>query len=191
MRPTPFPPVVLLGERIKLRLIEERDAPQLFALYSDREVMRYWNHAAWTTLDQARQASEEAHSEYASGASMHYVIEHLSSKDIIGSCALYSIDQKARCAAVGYLLAKVYWGQGYLSEAMCSLLNYGFTELQLDSIHAEVNPNNTPSAKALNKLGFEYDGCALASWIVDGKKYDTESYRIHRHHWLNRKMQIR
>lgn len=179
-----FPPVVLIGKRIRLRLIEERDAPQLFELYSDQEVMRYWNHAPWTTLDQADRAIHEARSEHASGVSLHYVIEQLSTKKVIGSCALYSFTQENRRAALGYLLCQSCWGQGYLSEAMRIFIDYAFAELELESIYADVNPDNVASAKALNRLGFQHDRYRRESWIVAGEKCDTDSYGIDRYRWL-------
>ncbi|ATQ74928.1 GNAT family N-acetyltransferase [Massilia violaceinigra] len=177
-------PAVLIGKRVRLRLIEERDASGLFELYSDQDVMRYWNHAPWTRPEQADRAVEEARSEHASGISLHYVIEHLSTKKLIGSCALYAVDQENRCAALGYLLAKSCWGQGYLSEAMQRFLGYAFMQLTLDSIHADIHPGNAASAKALTRLGFRQDRDRRASWLVGGAQCATASYRLTRRDWL-------
>ncbi|WP_167238197.1 GNAT family N-acetyltransferase [Massilia genomosp. 1] len=177
-------PLVLTGKRVRLRLIEERDAPALFDLYSDQDVMRYWNHAPWTRPEQADRAVEEARSEHASGISVHYVIEHLSTKKVIGSCALYAVEQKTRCAALGYLLAKSCWGQGYLSEAMQRFLDYAFMQLTLASIHADIHSGNAASATALLRLGFRHDRDRRASWIVGGAQCAIASYRLTRRDWL-------
>lgn len=176
-------PVVLICKRVRLRLIEERDTSALFALYSDPDVMRYWSHSPWTTPQQADRAVEEARSEHASGISLHYVIEHLSTQKVIGSCALYAVDQENRCAALGYLLAKSYWGQGYLSEAMQRFLDYAFMQLTLDRIHADIHPGNAASAKALTKLRFRQDRDRRTSWLVGGARCATASYSLTRRDW--------
>ena len=38
----------LTSERVALRWLEDRDAPALFEIFSDREGMRYWSSLPWT-----------------------------------------------------------------------------------------------------------------------------------------------
>lgn len=184
---TPAPPMrstgMLVAGRVKLRRLEDRDADALFALYSDPEVMRYWNHAPWTTIAQARMAIDEARADYASGASLHYAIELSATGMLIGSCALYAFVAQNRCASLGYLLSRAHWGQGYLSEAMRVLLEHAFTKLGLNRVEADVNRCNTGSAAALEKLGFRHEGRLRERWIVGGRKYDTDAYGLLRHDW--------
>ena len=42
-----FHRLVLKTERLVLRPLVARDAPALFGIFSDRQVMRYWSSAAW------------------------------------------------------------------------------------------------------------------------------------------------
>lgn len=173
----------LLGRRINLRWMEERDAAALFELYSDPEVMRYWNHAPWTTVAQAGMAIAEARADYATGASLHCAIEHTSTGRLIGSCALYDHLAQHRCASLGYLLSRAHWGQGYLSEAMRLLLDHGFGQLGLNRVEAEVASCNAASYRALEKLGFRLEGCMRERWIVDGRTCDTQAYGLLRKDW--------
>jgi RimJ/RimL family protein N-acetyltransferase len=84
---------------------------------------------------------------------------------------------------VGYLLAKQYWGQGLLFEAMQILLDFAFTELGLNRIEAEVITANAVSAKVLHKLGFTEEGCLRERWIVSGQKYDIAAFGLLRQEW--------
>lgn len=176
-------PVILATRRTRLRLAEPADAQQLFALYADREVMRYWNHAAWTLIDQAVDAINEARWEYTEGTSMHYVIEHVADGTVIGSCALYAMVDGGRRASLGYLLSRAYWRQGYFQEAIPRFLDHAFTVLGIDTIDADVHPANIASAHALSRLGFRPAGCRRGHWIVDGKRCDVHAYRLQRHSW--------
>lgn len=179
-------PLVLDGQRIRLRHIARDDADALFALYADTEVMRYWNHAPWRSIDQALDAIDEARADYATGASLHCAIEHIASGVLIGSCALYALAPQHRSASLGYLLAQQYWGHGYLAEAMHLLLDYAFTDMGLNRIDADVNLHNAGSMIALERLGFRREGRMRARWIVDGTPQDTYAYGLLRHDWLAR-----
>ncbi|MCB1575617.1 MAG: GNAT family N-acetyltransferase, partial [Xanthomonadales bacterium] len=44
---------VLEAPRLRLRQLHEGDVDDLFAIFSDPEVMRYWSHAPFRTLEQA------------------------------------------------------------------------------------------------------------------------------------------
>lgn len=148
--------------------------------------MRYWNHAPWRRLAQAHAAIAEAQMDYASGASLHCVIEDTSTGQLIGSCALYGFTARHRCASIGYLLSRPHWGQGYMSEAVRLLLAYAFEELDLNRVEAEVDCRNTASARALAKLGFRQEGCMRERWIVAGQACDTRSYGLLRKEWSQR-----
>jgi RimJ/RimL family protein N-acetyltransferase len=173
-------------ERLVLRGLEMRDAPALFALYSDREVMRHWSHEPWTALLQAEEAIYEAQDEYASRRSLHLAIEKRADAQgglLIGSCALYNVsrtpDGMTYSATLGYLLARPHWGRGYAAEALHSLLGHGFGLLGLTSISAEVAPGNRASMKLLARLGFRSQGTARGHWTVAGRAYDVETFSLH------------
>ncbi|NVE00672.1 GNAT family N-acetyltransferase [Massilia sp. BJB1822] len=179
-------PPALFGKRIKLRCLEERDAPALLELYGDPEVMRYWCHGPWRTLNEAKAAIAEAHKEYAEGSSLHLVIEHLEQATLIGSCALYGMVAQERRATVGYLLSRSYWGQGYLKEALCVLLDYAMAELKINRIEAEVRPGNMASCKALKAVGFKAEGYLRERWLVGGAPCDVVLYALLHRDWRAR-----
>jgi ribosomal-protein-alanine N-acetyltransferase len=176
---------VLPGQRVVLRRLDRADAPALFALYSDRDVMRYWNHPAWTSIEQADLAIDDARADYFSGASLHCAIALRDTGELIGSCALYGFSRQSRCASIGYMLAKEHWGQGYVREAMRLLLDHGFHECGLNRVEAEVSLQNTGSCLALARLGFLWEGCMRERWIVDGARHDTVTYGLLRSDWCS------
>lgn len=175
----------LTGARIALRQLEQGDAAALFALYADPEVMRYWNHAPWTDIGQARAAIEEARADYRSGASLHYAIaqRNTGTGALIGCCALYAFNRQHRSASLGYMLAKAQRGQGYLREALTLLLGHGFDACELNRIEAEVSRHNKLSCQALARLGFHAEGCQRERWIVAGVRHDTVAYGLLRADW--------
>lgn len=181
------PPPILLGERVKLRPLEQGDAPVLLELYGDREVMRYWNHAPWRTLEEAEAAIAEAKQEYADGSSLHLAIEHQGGASLIGSCALYGMAAQGRRAMLGYLLARAHWGQGYLKETLHVLIGHAMAELKIECIEAEVHPSNVASRKALEGLGFKAEGQLRRRWIIGNEAFDVVLYALLRRDWRMRR----
>ncbi|MGO4377086.1 GNAT family N-acetyltransferase [Pseudoduganella sp. RAF53_2] len=178
-------PPVIETERLILRALDARDAPALFALYSDPDVMRYWSHEAWMMPAQARAAIAEAHQDYADGRSLHLAIEHRDSGSLVGSCALYELMPLCRRATLGYLLARPHWGFGYGREALAAMLGYGFTGLGLNRVEAEVEPRNHASIKLLEQLRFRREGTMRERWIVAEEPRDIAAYALLRSDWMS------
>jgi ribosomal-protein-alanine N-acetyltransferase len=60
--------------------------------------------------------------------------------------------------SIGYELARPFWRQGIMSEALTAILALGFGEMGLNRIDAVVLPDNLASIRLLEKLGFCNEG---------------------------------
>lgn len=58
---------------------------------------------------------------------------------------------------LGYALGKTFWGKGYATETARAVARYGFEQANLERIFAVVIPENVPSARVLEHLGFAYE----------------------------------
>lgn len=56
---------------------------------------------------------------------------------------------------LGYIISTRYQHQGYATEVCTAIVDHAFKKLQMQRIMARVNPNNVPSVKLLNRLGFQ------------------------------------
>ncbi len=81
-------------------------------------------------------------------------------------------------AALGYWVAKPYWGKGYATEAAHALIQFGFTELNLNRIEADYFSNNPASGRVMQKLGMTHEGFAKQTYKKSGEYIDTERYAI-------------
>ncbi|MBX5467981.1 MAG: GNAT family N-acetyltransferase [Firmicutes bacterium] len=59
---------------------------------------------------------------------------------------------------VGYELARPYWGQGYMREALGAVIAAVFAERQVHRLAAFVMADNAPSQRLLRRLGFRHEG---------------------------------
>ena len=59
-------------------------------------------------------------------------------------------------AELGYWIGQKYWGRGYAGEASQVLIKRAFSKLGIKQIFATYKPENIPSKRVLEKLGFKY-----------------------------------
>ena len=79
--------------------------------------------------------------------------------NLFGYCGLtYTDDVCGKPeVALGYRLARRYWGQGYAFEAVSAAIPYGFDILGLKRLVATIDPNNTASVRVAVKAGMVYE----------------------------------
>lgn len=63
---------------------------------------------------------------------------------------------------IGYWLKQEHWGKGIAAKAAARLVKYGFEELNLQTIVADVDPDNIASQKSLLKAGLKASGTIFA-----------------------------
>jgi len=80
---------------------------------------------------------------------------------------------------LGYWLAENYWGRGIMPQAVKLVTTYGFEQLGLICIQANVFGGNTKSMRVLEKAGFMKQGIALQSAIKDGRVVDEHRFAIY------------
>ena len=178
--------VTLSTERLKLRFLEDTDAPALFQIFSHAEVMRFWAWPAWTELAQARQMVVDSQEAYRSGNALQFGIERRADQVLVGTCSLFHFHAASRRAEIGYALGRPYWGSGYMHEALQALLGYAFQTLELNRLEADIDPRNQASARTLERLGFKKEGHLRERWIVNGEISDTWWYGLLRREWQER-----
>ena len=132
---------LLETKRLILRPMRPEDAKVIFRIYGDEEVMRYRDVLAFTRLEEAQQFLEEVRARYEQGEEMHWAITFKEEDSLIGSCG-YSWHLGHHFGAIGYDLARLYWKQGIMTEAIGALLRFGFEVRNLHRIEARVRRGN-------------------------------------------------
>ena len=71
-----------------------------------------------------------------------------------------------------------FWGNGYMAEALAAVLEFGFRQLEINRIEAEVMRGNTTSEKLLAKSGFKNEGI-LRHWMYwNDRRYDMTMFSL-------------
>ncbi len=182
----PFNLVTLDSPRLHLRALSMDDAPAILRMRSKANVMRYMTTAPWTDISQAIGMVERDQVAMVKGDLLRLAMIRKTDKVFLGSCILFHFDEGCRRAEIGYDMDESYWGQGYMNEALTTLLNYGFDKLNLNRIDADIHPDNINSARSLERLGFMREGYLRERWIIDGVVSDSAIYGLLHSDWVKR-----
>ena len=149
---------ILETKRLLLRRLEPTDLDDLFALYSDPEVRRYFPEG---TL--SYQETKEELEWFLDGHPQHpelglWATIHKETDQFIGRCGLlpWIIDQQPE-VEIAYMLAKAYWGQGLGSEAAQGIRDYAFERLGLSRLICLPDRNNIASIRVAEKVGMRFE----------------------------------
>jgi len=181
-----FSDVRLATARLDLRPLETADSDAVFALRSDPVVQRYGSHPAWTERQTAVDYIERNLRMMAAGTDAQFAIVRRADAAVVGTCTLYRLDAQSRMAEIGYVLRPSEWGQGYAGEAVTRMLDWGFDHLDLNRVEADIDPRNTPSIRAMERLGFTREGHLRERWIVAGEVCDSLIYGLLAREWKAR-----
>ena len=178
-----FSNLTLQTARLDLRPLALSDADAVFAMRSDPVVQRYGSHGPWTDRQTANDYIERDIEAMAAGTFVQLAIVRRADAAVVGTCTLHGLDVQCRRAEVGYVLLTSEWGNGYASEAVVGLLDWGFEQLDLNRVEADIDPRNTPSARLLERLGFVREGHLRERWIVAGEVGDSWIYGLLAPEW--------
>jgi ribosomal-protein-alanine N-acetyltransferase len=172
--------------RLRLRRVRPEDAADLFAFASDPLVTRYITWPTHRTLDDSRALIARFLAGYARGAATPWGIEHKADGRLIGTCGFTNAAPAHARAEVIYNLARPYWGQGYMPEAVRAALTYGFDALGLNRIEAGCLVENAASARVLEKVGMTFEGVLREYLEIKGDACTLKQYAILRRDWQGR-----
>ncbi len=139
-------------DRLVLRRPAPADAAAVYHYASDGEVTRYVGWARHRSLDDTRAFLAFSGAEWDRWPAGPYAICLRGTDTPIGGTG-FAFETSYR-AMTGYVLAREAWGAGYATEALCAIVAIA-PPLGICRLHAFCHVDHVPSARVLEKCGFE------------------------------------
>lgn len=154
---------MLVGKKVRLRALEPSDYALLAQWMNDPDVMVYWGRPGNTATVAEISRREEANAML--GTARKYVIQNRDDAAVsIGQIDYYDLDWQYRSAWISIMVADSrFWGGGYGTDAMRTLLRYLFEQLGLHRVTLTVHEHNERAQKSYRKNGFQVEG-VLREW---------------------------
>ena len=147
------------GTLVRLRAMEESDVDRYFNWINDREVTRHLQMRYQVPRLAEETWIRDRHSgPMAFGGDMNFAIQ---TKDgcHIGSVGFHYVNPENRKATLGIMIGdKEFWSKGYGTDAMLTLLRFGFDEMNLRRIDLSVDADNARAIACYRKCGFVEEG---------------------------------
>lgn len=146
------------SERLYFREFTPEDAPLIYKLNSDPEVVKYVHELPVTHLTTAL-ANIETNilPQYAKYGYGRWAVYLKDSQDFIGWCGLKYRPERSE-TDLGYRFIRQYWGKGYATEAAKAVIRFGFSQLNLTRIAAMAHIENGASLQVLENCGMQFIG---------------------------------
>ncbi|MEW6343892.1 MAG: GNAT family N-acetyltransferase [Pseudomonadota bacterium] len=148
--------------RLQLRPLDVSDTQRIFEIWSDPEVMRFYDLAPLTRFEQAEQVVARLLQDTAERTGLRWAIVAKADSRVIGTCGL-RLNFAFRSASLGFELERRCWRQGLMREALDAALGYAFEHLGMNRIQATTDLDNDASAGLLKRLGFVEEG-VMRQW---------------------------
>jgi ribosomal-protein-alanine N-acetyltransferase len=168
----------LESERLLFRKILLSDANDLLLIRSNDDVMRFMDVTRFYSISDAEKLIESVEESYKKETGINWGIFEKHSNSFVGDFGFFRIIPEHCRAEIGYALSPNYWGKGYMNETINRMVRFGFNNMRLHSIEANVNPDNEKSKKVLEKIGFKKEAYFRENYLFNNKFLDSIIYSL-------------
>lgn len=106
---------------------------------------------------------------------------------VIGSVGLHNSrlrEAEMKSKSIGYVMNSRYWGKGIMTEAVKAVIEYAFTDLDLQILSLEHFGFNQRSKRVIQKCGFVFEGIIVKNLSFNGQEIDLWIYSLKKDEWL-------
>jgi ribosomal-protein-alanine N-acetyltransferase len=172
----------LTGRHTTLREFRPDDVDAALAIIGDDRVTRWLSFDSRSRMQtQMMIADTLERSRLCPRQEYYLAITRLNDDDLIGFARLGRSGVKA--AKLGYALRYDQWRRGYTTDAVHTLVSFGFAGLGLHRVSAAIGPDNRPSLRLVERLGFCYEGLLRDHVHTNGAWRNSMLYSVLAPEW--------
>lgn len=149
----------MLADFIVRPIDPEADGPALHAIYGDEESCRYLSRPAMASVTDTIAMMRE----WMGRDDINWVLADSPNGPAIGRVSVYSAGRnnvwEAAC-----MIAPTARGRNLAVRALALAIEEAFEQRGVRRIMADVDPDNIPSVRVFEKLGFGYEGRLRGEW---------------------------
>lgn len=145
---------IVQTQRLGLRKLTQNDFDFLYAMFNDRQVMRYY--PGLKDRAETQRWIDWLEAGYARYGYALFAVERLADGALLGQCGPMHMEIDGRPdIEVGYLFAREFWGAGYATEAARAAKRWAFEHHAPDRVVSFIDPRNEPSIAVARRNGMQ------------------------------------
>ena len=139
------------------------DAQVVFDDYaSDPAVAKYMTWRPHRSVADTKEFLSRRERVWIEGAAFPWSLWYKQDGAFVG---LIEVRMRASAVDLGYALARRWWRQGLMSEAVTAVIEWALTQPTIHRVWATCDVDNVASARLLERVGMEREG-VLRRWLV-------------------------
>jgi len=183
--------VELETARLLLRQPNEDDADAFAEAATDPEVMRYIGDGGIGSREGSLNAIRRYRRFWEQDGFGTFVLERHHDGIVIGRTGLQAWNPADWCTGaraeigstaeieIGWILARLYWGQGYATEAALAVRDWAFCELGCQRLISLIHPKNRASVHVAQKIGERHERDVTTGAGNPARLYSIDAASVH------------
>lgn len=168
----------LESSRLLFQDLTEAAPGEILEMRSDPQIFEFLDRQPAQTNEDVAKFIEIVKNAFRDQSGISWVLIQKTDLKIAGYLGLWRIDKEHNRGEIGYALKPAYWGKGLMKEAIDTVVQFGFKQMELHSIMADVNPLNTKSLRVLEKCNFKREAYLRENFFYNGKYLDSVIFGI-------------
>lgn len=170
--------------RLRLRRFTPEDAEAMYRNWaSDPEVTRFLTWPTHPSVDVTKAVVQSWVEQYADPGVYQWAIVPHTVGEPIGSISVVAMEETAQEAEIGYCIGRPWWHQGYAREALHTVLEFLFQEVQVQQITARHDIQNPRSGTVMRHCGMQAAGILPHGGRNNRGIVDVAVYRLQVQDW--------
>ena len=171
--------IINIDENIKIELINENHSQTIFDIVDQNRIhLRQWLPFVdrMQTVEFAENFVKGTMQRNKDGNEFAFVI--IENDKVIGRIGVYKIDGQNKIGEIGYWLAENLQGKGIITKSCKALIDFCFSDLQLNRIEIKCGTENFKSKTIPEKLNFTKEGVIREGELLYDKFIDLNLYSL-------------
>ena len=143
---------MLIGKEILLRFLKLEDLDFLYSIENNINYFEFSDNPQFYSKTVLREYIKNSDTSISTYNQLRFVIEY--KKKAIGLIDLFDYDFKTKSAGIGIIVKEEFQNLNFGSESLDLLISFAWEDLDLLSLYANINSDNTRSIKLFEKFGF-------------------------------------
>lgn len=170
---------IIIDNTLKLELITENHAQPIFDMVcANRTHLRPWLPFVdrMQTIEFAENFVKGTMQRNKDGNEYAFVI--VENSIVIGRIGVYKIDSQNKIGEIGYWIIEGFQGKGIVAKSCMGIIDFCFSELQLNRIEIKCGTENFKSKTIPEKLNFTKEGVIRQGELLYDRFIDLNLYSL-------------
>ena len=175
--------------RLILRKFEITDSENMFNNWgSDPKVTKYLSWEAHKSVKNSEDIINLWLSNYKDNSFYNWVIVLKETDEAIGSISVVNLNEANKACEIGYCIGSKYWNKGITTEALQTIIDYLFSNTDLNRICARHDIENVASGEVMKKCKMTYEGTLREVQFMNNRFCSLAVYSLLKSEWINHKV---